>query len=308
MTRIKRLRAMAALIEKDGQYRGDPALVKAKGLLNDTEKIIKNHQENLLTWWTSALRDLVWRQIHMAEAYIVSMLPEPERQHRVAEILYDARLILDRDDPVMSPAPPGPPAPGAGTPSPASSEAAKRAFAYELVRRYREAWDDRYTASRGFRNRLIVLIAAVTFAVAVLIAAGSLGMVWLDLVPKQAHAFLAPHLDDLLAMLTIAIFGAIGGLISGADKVVNVGGVYNPFSLPWYLLFFKIPMGALTGILGVLAIKGNLMPDMHLTMNNWSQLIIWALVFGASQQLITFMVDRHVRSLTTAPQGQVASK
>jgi hypothetical protein len=188
-------------------------------------------------------------------------------------------------------------------------ETSKRVFAYELVRRYREAWDDRYTASRGFRNRLIVLIAVVTFAVAVVIAAGSLGMVWLDVAAKPTHAIYAPHVNDFLAMLTIAVLGAIGGLISGASEVIKVGGVYNPFSLPWYLLFFKIPMGALTGLLGVLAIKGDLLPDLQLTMNNWSQVIIWALVFGASQQLITFMVDRRVKALSTSmPQEQVVNK
>jgi hypothetical protein len=307
MTRINRLLAMAQIIEDNGQHHNEHSLTKAIDLLESSQETLRDTKESIRTWWTGALRDLVWRQIHMAETYIISMLPDEERQRRVVEILYDARFILDRDDPVMSTAAAGPLTVGGATPSPA--EPTKPVFAYELVRRYREAWDDRYTASRGFRNRLIVLIAVVTFAVAVLITAGSIGMVWLDVAATPSHAILAPHLDDFLAMLTIAVLGAIGGLISGASEVVKVEGVYNPFSLPWYLLFFKIPMGALTGILGVLAIKGNLLPDMHLTMSNWSQVIIWALVFGASQQLITFMVDRRVRALSTStPQEQVVKK
>lgn len=307
-TRIWRLRSMAAVEMAQQRHGATVDLEQARLLLDKAEHTLKNQSESLSTWWNGSLRDQVWRVLHQAETIIVSQLPDDQLQKRTAEIAYDARLILDPDDPILREAR----AATGACPDRAALEASERArriFAGELVRRYREAWDDRYTRSRSFRNRLIVLIGVVTFAVAVLVTAGSLGMIWLEVRQNPPHATWSPQRDHLLAMLAIAVLGAVGGLLSGSGEVVKVGGVYNPFSLPWYLLFFKIPMGALTGILGVLAIKGDLVPDMKITMNNWSQIIVWALIFGASQQLITFMVDRRVKALTTStPQEQVVNK
>lgn len=308
-TRIRRLRVMATIAQARGEGARGAVLEQAIYLLNKAEHVLTDQPESLSTWWNGSLRDQVWREIHQGEALIVSQLPDEELGRRMAEIRYDARLILDPGDPIMTMV-----AADAGTrrpeDAPDMADGARRALAHELVRRYREAWDDRYTRSRSFRNRLIVLTAMVAAAVAVLVAAGWLGLIWLEL-PKTTppHAIFAPRLDHLLAMLALAVLGAVGGLISGSGEVVKVGGVYNPFSLPWYLLFVKIPMGALTGILGVLAIRGDLVPDMKIAMSNWSQVVIWALIFGASQQLITFMVDRRVKSLTTStPQEQVVNK
>lgn len=68
-------------------------------------------------------------------------------------------------------------------------------------------------------------------------------------------------------------------------------------------------MGALTGILGVLAIKGDLVTEFQITKLNPSQTIVWALIFGASQQLLTFFVDRRVKALSSSnPREQVVLK
>ncbi len=254
-TRICRLRAMMAIENAQLDVGGAPDLEQAGKVLEKADQTLKYQHESFSTWWNGSLVDQVWREIHQAETIITSRLSDCELERRTAEILHDARLILDSDDPILKEASaavkPYPDRDGADM-----SETDRRAIAGELVRRYREAWDDRYTRSRSFRNRLIVLIGIVVAAVVVLVTAGSLGMIWLT-VPKHLppHADWSPNLDDFLAMLAIAIVGAVGGLISGSGEVIKVGGVYNPFSLPWYLLFFKIPMGALTGILGAMPLS-----------------------------------------------------
>lgn len=306
-TRIARLESMIGLADAHGG--ANAGLAQARALLDKALQTLDGQSETGSTWWNGSLQDQVWREIHMAEALTVSLLPDAERQKRTAEIVFDAKSILDHDDPILQAAAgftesPMRPA-SAGTQS-ARDDTASRVLAYELVRRYREAWDDRYTRSRSFRNRLIALIGTVTFFVAALIAAGSLGVIPLEAAARSQHAVGPARLD---AALALAVAGAIGGLISGASEVVKVGGVYNPFSLPWYMLFFKIPMGALTGILGVLAIKGDLVTEFQITKLNPSQTIVWALIFGASQQLLTFFVDRRVKALSSSnPREQVVLK
>jgi hypothetical protein len=71
---------MLAMVQEGG---GGNSLVlgQANELLNTSQDILEQCRENIRTWWTGALRDLVWRQIHMAETYIISMLPDIERNN-----------------------------------------------------------------------------------------------------------------------------------------------------------------------------------------------------------------------------------
>jgi hypothetical protein len=313
MERINRLQLMTAMSEV--QTNNDLALKEATELLESATYILRDSRDTVRTWWTGSLQDLVWRQIHMAEAYIVSILPDAERKERTAEILFGAQLILDPNDPVVKAAASYSSIPFAGEADGSQASAGRvghtgrqgRAFTYGIVRRYREVLDNRYTALRMFRNRLIVLTAFVMDAVITLIAAGSVGLIVLDTSTNKSsfsYPTLSPGWSYFLTMITIVLFGSIGGFISGAGDMAKADATYNEFNLPWYQLFFKIAMGALTGVLGVLAVRGDLLSEVRVTMNNWSQMVIWALVFGASQQLITFMISRRAEALSTSAPPQ----
>lgn len=294
-------------------------------------KAAMNTKGSLCTWWTGEQVDHTYRLLHEAEADRVALLPDDQRIARMKEVLFDAANILDRSDPVLAlrlddkrcvptnggptqgaPGDSGPTGSGptGSGPRDGSPRDGSRANARELVLRYRAAWDDRYVRSRNFRNRLIVLIATVSVGVVVVFLAGwgglftvistdgQLRLHWPD-ASWQAHG--------LIAMLAIATFGGIGGLLAGSGQVVQAGGVYNPFYLPIASLILKVQMGALCAQAGVLAVLGGIAPE--LTATDWADVIVWALVFGAAQQLVTRLVDRRVSALVSStPQETVLKK
>lgn len=282
-------------IERLASEPADPAatedLAQARTLMGQAQALGRHRDtgwRKLAGWWSGSLCDTTWRVLHEAEAHRVAAMPLPARRLRVQEVLFDAATILDRNDPVLQ-------TPVAGGESPTRDETR------ELVRRYRQAWDDRYKRSGSYRNRLIQLILVVTAAVALIVVLGAAGIYTITDTFELGYPtldFAALTGTRLAVMVAIATFGAVGGLLAGSGQVVRMGGVYNPMHLPVLSLLVKIQMGALCGLAGVLAILGNLLPEV--AADRWGTLAAFALVFGASQQLLTQVIDRKVNALVTS--------
>lgn len=250
------------------------------------------------SWWNGEQCDQAWRTVHEAEAHAVAMLPADRRVARMKEVLFDAASILDAHDPLTQLKPGDKP------------EDETPAKALELVARYRQAWDDRYSRSHSYRNRLIIMIAMVSFFLLVIVLAGYAGLIAITegkqgfSLGPPAWTWQAPHLAEMIAIGTI---GSVGGLLAGARRVTETGGVYNPFFLPMHSLFLKIQMGALCGLAGILVLLGGLAPEVNV--NGWASVAVWALVFGAAQQLLTQLVDRKVNALVSSePRDLVLKK
>ena len=56
----------------------------------------------------------------------------------------------------------------------------------------------------------------------------------------------------------------------------------------------KIPLGALTAVLGLVLMSGGFVPGLS-ALDTSAQILAWALVFGFSQQLLTRLVDQRGR-------------
>ncbi len=256
--------------------------------------------QRLAGWWYGGPCDQAWRHVHEAEARVTALLPDGERRQRMAAILFDARAVLEPGDPLL-----------ALQPEQVAQDATPEK-ARELVRRYRQVWDDRYIRSRAYRNRLIILTAVVTLFIAVLVTCAATGILRVEAAAGGGALRLdppawGPSFAGLVTAAGIATLGAAGGLLAGARQVTEVGGVYNPFFLPWHSLALKIQMGALCGTLGVLIMLAGIVPEVRL--GRWLDVVLWALVFGATQQLVTTLVDKKVSNLVTStPQQQVTRK
>ena len=209
------------------------------------------------------------------------------------EFLADAPSILDPHDPVLDLKPCD------------HIKDASPVKARELVARYRAKWDDRYVRSRNYRNRLIIMIAIVTLFLIILVLVGGAGLFSINQTANPTSGTLSlvwptwePRLLHLVAMIAIGTIGSVGGLLAGARQITQLGGVYNPFYLPLYSLILKIQMGALSALAGTLVILGGLVPEIRI--GQWGDIAAWALIFGASQQLVTQLVDRKVHALITS--------
>ena len=80
-------------------------------------------------------------------------------------------------------------------------------------------------------------------------------------------------------------------------------GTATPYSLPIALAVLKVPTGALTAVLGLVLMRGEFIPGLS-ALDSSGQILAWAAVFGAAQQLVTRMVDRQAQ--TDARQGRNA--
>jgi hypothetical protein len=178
-----------------------------------------------------------------------------------------------------------------------------------------------YVRVRSFRN--VLLVTALTL---VLIAVGV--ALWGSIQPKYLALCFYPQelkkivcptnespfdpatgippkgdIDDVLSgsaspgdILLVEFVGLLAAAVSGAASLRKIKGTTIPFGLPVALAVLKLPMGALTAVLGLLLMRGGFVPGLS-ALDSSAQILAWAVIFGASQQLLTAVVDRQALSV-----------
>jgi hypothetical protein len=97
----------------------------------------------------------------------------------------------------------------------------------------------------------------------------------------------------------IEFIGMVAAGVTGAVALRRIQGTATPFTVPVVLNILKLPTGALTAVLGLMLMRGGFVPGLT-ALDNTPQIIAWAVIFGASQQLFTGMVDRQAASVLGA--------
>jgi hypothetical protein len=72
--------------------------------------------------------------------------------------------------------------------------------------------------------------------------------------------------------------------------------------LPVALALLKLPLGAITALLGLLLMRGEFVPGLS-ALDTSAQILAWALVFGYAQQLFTQLVDRQAHAVLDSVRG-----
>ena len=113
----------------------------------------------------------------------------------------------------------------------------------------------------------------------------------------------AGDIDDVVSgsalpgdIVLVEFIGLLAAAVSGAAALRRVKGTSTPFGLPEALAVMKLPMGALTAVLGLVLMRGGFVPGLS-ALDNSAQIIGWAVIFGASQQLLTSIVDRQAQTV-----------
>jgi hypothetical protein len=94
----------------------------------------------------------------------------------------------------------------------------------------------------------------------------------------------------------IELLGLIAAAVAAATALRKVRGTNTPYSLPAALAFLKLPLGALTALLGLILMRGNFVPGLS-ALDTSAQIIAWAVIFGYAQQAFTQVVDRKAQNL-----------
>ena len=93
-----------------------------------------------------------------------------------------------------------------------------------------------------------------------------------------------------------ALFGLLGGALSGAFAIRNLQGTSTPYSVPVALSLLKLPAGALTAIVGILLVRGEFIPGLS-QLDNQPQILAYAFVFGIAQLIFTRYVDDRAQEV-----------
>jgi hypothetical protein len=297
------------------------AAMRAKGLDASQEKIadgVRLHIERAraaanredprpgrwLNWWRGALVEAAYRNLHAARTQMVDLYDANELQAEVPVAVARAQAELHRDDPRLV------------TIEALSAEPVRRLRPRlrRLMENSYEELDSKHAQLRSFRNILLMSAAIITLLVVVTIVVVALN-------PK-VMPFCFPHeiVTDSEPVVTteemglncptrseteeptggdvlvVALLGALGGALAASVSIRNLKGTSSAYDVPVALAFLKVPLGAFTSILALVAIQGEFVPGLS-NLDSQEQILAYALVFGFAQQLLTRLLDQRAQTL-----------
>jgi hypothetical protein len=257
---------------------GDPRGLEIEKLVSAAESAAAR-PTTILRWLSGSCQDLAWLSLHEAEAQLVALLPEKELIAYATDLVAKARaLSMLKDERVKK------------VGDPPGRRPLDRAAVAHLARAVNGVSDERYAQSRGFRNRLIRLT---------LISYAFLGLIMIAFATNAIPLLsgkMRPSFIETAAL--VALFGAVGAMVSAVPPLSNAAGTWNPFSLPLYQLFLKLVLGPVFALVGVMLLQSRVIPNVQFP-KRVPDLLVWAIVFGASQQAVTRLVDRRAAAIVS---------
>jgi hypothetical protein len=103
----------------------------------------------------------------------------------------------------------------------------------------------------------------------------------------------------------VELLGLLGAALTGAASLRNLRGTTTPYGVSVSLALFKLPTGAVTAVVGLLLMRADFVPGLS-ALDTSAQILGWAVVFGAAQQLVTRFADSKAAGLLENVQGQGA--
>jgi CBS domain containing-hemolysin-like protein len=92
--------------------------------------------------------------------------------------------------------------------------------------------------------------------------------------------------------LLVQFAGILGAAVATIFSIRKLRGSHDPYSLSVALALLKLPLGALTALLGLVLIHADLVPGLTVV-GSATQILAWAIVFGYCQEIFTIFLDRH---------------
>jgi hypothetical protein len=108
-------------------------------------------------------------------------------------------------------------------------------------------------------------------------------------------------------ILVVATLGALGGALAATLSIRNLRGTSTPYDVPVALAFLKVPLGALTAILALVAIQGDFVPGLSI-LDSQGQILAYALVFGFAQQAFSRLLDQRAQNLLEGLPGGTSTE
>jgi len=249
----------------------------------------------LSNWWRGTLVEAAYKNLHAAEILMASLYNDTQVAAEIPEAIARVEVCLDRDDPRRVAALR---LHGAEPKDPGVKEGFVKAVQVGF-----EAGDAEHGRLRSFRNAVVGSAAALALILVVFIVYVAFNPSFMPMCFTPDHAgqvcatgsSTPKHYD----VLTVAALGMLGGMLSAIVSIRNMQGTSLAYDVPTALAALKLPVGALSALGGLLLIKANFIPGLS-NLDTQEQILAYAFVFGAAQQLLVGAVDRHAQQLLSA--------
>jgi len=243
---------------------------------------------SLRTCWTGDQQERAWMKLHQAETEIPEVLSEDELYVHSEEVLKQAKAALGENDPHVTQLSKLIENHTSWT----DTHAALAAETTHVTRAVYDKKDESYAESRNYRNRLIRLSGIGLVGVTLLIIATARGPI--DLNPAARTGIPGGWETPLL----IALFGALGAFVSSIPALSHMPGTRNPFCLPQYQMLVKLTTGPLFAFFGIVMLQSGVISELN-PASTFLELLVWAAIFGSTQQAVTRLIDRKVSVLVS---------
>jgi hypothetical protein len=241
---------------------------------------------SLKAWWSGAAITEAWESIHHAELALLTVESERDAKGILPRLL--AWIEAAIEDPKRL----------ARHEKALATQIEKNEFDGVRVRAALmdviAANRDRYANLRVFRNILIAVTGLLATLVILVIAWHAVNPNFLSLCPNGTTTCLSGPAKAEVAL--IALLGAIGGTLAlafGLSESERAPSRYDP---KVWLAFLKPVTGAVTALLGVIFIQAEFL--VQPAGKSSYLLLVYAILFGFSQQLFTRVADRRADELT----------
>jgi hypothetical protein len=251
----------------------------ARTRLDEAATII-DHKPSLLGVWTGVDIEATWMRIHAIEVALVRLSTPEIVRAKLPGIIDDGSQLLGNDHPRVKSL-------RTYEKRPRWTEDDRECLAQSIRAVYEES-DKENVRLRSFRN---VLFGA-TIALAIL----AIGFAIFGAVFPAAIGLANPSRTDIVV---IEMLGLISATLVGAVAIRRIEGTSTAYGVPMASLLLKLPTGALTALAGILMIRAGIVGP-ALTTAGDIHLAAYALLFGASQQGFTGLVDRQAHNVLSS--------
>ncbi|MGK5531673.1 hypothetical protein [Streptomyces sp. URMC 129] len=255
------------------------------------------------TWkaaWYGSDVDATWSNIHQVEVELLQVAPSGELKWWSADVLARVRQHLGAQDPRRR-----------ALEERLTSSGQKllpefRELAVRALKAANGAEESERARVRSFRNclfgaTLMMTCIAVAFAVWGAAQPGVFDMCFEDARRNERACPTGTALSSW-DVLTVEAVGLATAALAGAASLRKIQGTTTPYMVPMSLMLLKLPAGAVAAVIGLLLVRGSVVPGLS-DLDTPGQILAWSAIFGAAQEAVTHQVDRRGQEVLDKVRG-----
>jgi hypothetical protein len=253
--------------------------------------------KRIANWWTGAAITAGWESVHGAEAELVDIESEADVRASLPHLATWLQQVMPTGEPRKR-------YEGELTEYMNAAKTLDRTIVRQVYKDVVRSNNESKANLRAFRNLLIVLTAAlatVLVAIAVwhAIDPGFVSLCGTGGSGTSATACLSGKQSRGHDVLEVELLGALGGLLSLVVAFTASGTETPPsrYNVRPAQAALKVVAGAATGLVGVLIVQSGIIVSPASQTSSEVLFLVYAVVFGFSQQLLTKFVDKRAESL-----------